>query len=222
MLPFRSRRNELSLAHAAANSVCAGGVVPRRSSHAASDLHALLTVVRWVWWWGGPRGDRLGSLAYRFSVASCLLSHEGESSHHGAPFRAGEGRSASGQVEAGLPIGIPAFLRAWAMTMLNWAVKSRRSRLGARDHGGRSARRLLRRGARGELSSVLPVHAPAGVGTYAAAIVAGAVSFGAAGGSGDARDARPRQCQCPPSWSSCRGGRHAAVAPPAAESVKRF
>ena len=32
----------------------------------------------------------------------------------------------------------------------------------------------------GELSSVLPVHAPAGVGTYPAGITAGAISFGAA------------------------------------------
>ena len=34
----------------------------------------------------------------------------------------------------------------------------------------------------GELSSVLPMHAPAGVGTYPAAIAAGAVSFGAPAG----------------------------------------
>ncbi len=31
----------------------------------------------------------------------------------------------------------------------------------------------------GELSSVLPVHAPAGVGTYPAGITAGAIAFGA-------------------------------------------
>jgi hypothetical protein len=34
----------------------------------------------------------------------------------------------------------------------------------------------------GELSSVLPVHAPAGIGTYPAGIVAGAAAFGADGG----------------------------------------
>ncbi|ASY62139.1 hypothetical protein SJ05684_c06750 [Sinorhizobium sojae CCBAU 05684] len=85
------------------------------------------------------------------------------------------------EVEAGLPEHVPAFLRAWAMTMLNWAVKVVilawvLAIMGvvpfAASFGGALG---------GELSSALPVHGPAGVGTYAAAIVAGAISFGAAG-----------------------------------------
>lgn len=85
------------------------------------------------------------------------------------------------EIEAGLPAHVPAFLRAWAMTMLNWAVKVVvlawvLAIMGVAPFGASFGGALG-----GELSSVLPVHAPAGVGTYAAAIVAGAISFGAAG-----------------------------------------
>ncbi|MDQ0454222.1 lysylphosphatidylglycerol synthase domain-containing protein [Rhizobium paknamense] len=83
-------------------------------------------------------------------------------------------------VEAGLPIRFADFLRAWAMTVVNWATKVLvfawvLSLMGVQPlmaaFGGASG---------GELSSVLPFHAPAGVGTYPAGIVAGAAAFGAA------------------------------------------
>jgi uncharacterized membrane protein YbhN (UPF0104 family) len=84
------------------------------------------------------------------------------------------------EVERGLPAGPAAFLRAWGATLLNWGIKvivlawvlrlMDVSPLAA-SFGGALG---------GELSSVLPVHAPGGVGTYPAGIVAGALSFGAA------------------------------------------
>lgn len=88
-------------------------------------------------------------------------------------------RSLVEEVERGLPAGRAAFLRAWGATLVNWGVKvivlawvlrlMDVSPLAA-SFGGALG---------GELSSVLPVHAPGGVGTYPAGIVAGALSFGA-------------------------------------------
>ena len=83
------------------------------------------------------------------------------------------------EIENGLPASPVAFLRAWGATLLNWGVKVvvlawvlRLMDVApiAASFGGALG---------GELSSVLPVHAPGGVGTYPAGIVAGALSFGA-------------------------------------------
>ncbi|WEX78396.1 flippase-like domain-containing protein [Sinorhizobium numidicum] len=84
------------------------------------------------------------------------------------------------EAEAGLPGDIPAFLRAWAMTMLNWAVKVVVLAWVLAIMGVAPLAACFGGALGGELSSVLPVHAPAGAGTYPAAIVAGAISFGAA------------------------------------------
>ena len=83
------------------------------------------------------------------------------------------------EIESGLPGDAGAFGRAWLMTVINWLVKvmvlawalglMRVSPLAA-SFGGALG---------GELSSVLPVHAPGGVGTYPAGITAGALAFGA-------------------------------------------
>ncbi|WFS01794.1 lysylphosphatidylglycerol synthase domain-containing protein [Rhizobium tumorigenes] len=83
------------------------------------------------------------------------------------------------EIELGLPINASAFARAWLMTIVNWLVKVLvlAWALGlmqvaplAASFGGALG---------GELSSVLPVHAPGGVGTYPAGITAGALAFGA-------------------------------------------
>ncbi|MGF9562510.1 lysylphosphatidylglycerol synthase domain-containing protein [Neorhizobium sp. JUb45] len=83
------------------------------------------------------------------------------------------------EAAAGLPANNAAFARAWGATLVNWFVKVAVLAwvlvllcgldLGAAFGGGLG----------GELSSVLPVHAPAGVGTYPAGITAGAIAFGA-------------------------------------------
>jgi uncharacterized membrane protein YbhN (UPF0104 family) len=85
------------------------------------------------------------------------------------------------EIERGLPANAGAFGRAWFATILNWLVKVLvlAWALGlmnvaplAASFGGALG---------GELSSVLPVHAPGGVGTYPAGITAGALAFGAPG-----------------------------------------
>ncbi|ULR46678.1 lysylphosphatidylglycerol synthase domain-containing protein [Rhizobium sp. K102] len=83
------------------------------------------------------------------------------------------------EIENGLPLDAAAFARAWAMTIVNWLVKVivlawALGLMGvvpmAASFGGALG---------GELSSVLPVHAPGGVGTYPAGITAGAIALGA-------------------------------------------
>lgn len=83
------------------------------------------------------------------------------------------------ELEAGVPANIVAFLRAWGMTILNWAVKVLVLAWVLAFMGVAPLAACFGGALGGELSSVLPMHAPAGVGTYPAAIAAGAVSFGA-------------------------------------------
>ncbi len=83
------------------------------------------------------------------------------------------------EVDDGIPRGPAAFIRAWALTVLNWGVKVLVLAwvLGLMGVGPIAA--CFGGALGGELSSVLPVHAPAGVGTYPAGIAAGAAAFGA-------------------------------------------
>ncbi len=85
------------------------------------------------------------------------------------------------EIERGLPANAGAFARAWLTTMVNWLVKVAvlAWALGLMNVTPLSASFGGALG--GELSSVLPVHAPGGVGTYPAGITAGAVAFGASG-----------------------------------------
>ncbi|APO74067.1 lysylphosphatidylglycerol synthetase/UPF0104 protein [Rhizobium etli 8C-3] len=86
------------------------------------------------------------------------------------------------EIDSGLPADATAFGRAWAMTAVNWLVKVV-VLVWALSLMGVSPLTASFGGALGgELSSVLPVHAPGGVGTYPAGITAGAVALGAPGG----------------------------------------
>ncbi len=88
------------------------------------DLHALLTVaaVGLVAGRGqGAIGWVLWLIAFLSPLAFFLMKEKALTvMRRVAPAKAGP---LLDEAEAGLPIGIPAFLRAWAMTMLNWAVK---------------------------------------------------------------------------------------------------
>jgi uncharacterized membrane protein YbhN (UPF0104 family) len=82
------------------------------------------------------------------------------------------------EIADGIPRGAAAFIRAWALTVFNWGVKVLVLAwvLGLMGVGPIAA--CFGGALGGELSSVLPVHAPAGVGTYPAGIAAGAAAFG--------------------------------------------
>jgi len=83
------------------------------------------------------------------------------------------------EIEDGVPRDLATFVRAWLLTVLNWGVKVAVLAwvLGLMGVGPVAA--CFGGALGGELSSVLPVHAPAGVGTYPAGIAAGAAAFGA-------------------------------------------
>jgi hypothetical protein len=146
------------------------------------DLHALVTVAAIGLVIGG--GDRtIGWFLWLLALLSPLAFFLLKARVLALVRRVAPERLATylDEIEAGLPEHVPAFLRAWAMTMLNWAVKVVVLAWVLAIMGVAPIAASFGGALGGELSSVLPVHAPAGVGTYAAAIVAGAISFGAAG-----------------------------------------
>lgn len=83
------------------------------------------------------------------------------------------------EIDDGLPADIVAFIRAWLLTVLNWGVKVLVLAWVLGLMGVLPVAAMFGGALGGELSSVLPVHAPAGVGTYPAGITAGAAAFGA-------------------------------------------
>jgi uncharacterized membrane protein YbhN (UPF0104 family) len=84
------------------------------------------------------------------------------------------------EIDNGLPINVSAFIRAWLLTILNWGVKVLVLAWVLGLMGVLPVAAMFGGALGGELSSVLPVHAPAGVGTYPAGITAGAAAFGGA------------------------------------------
>ncbi|EBW2353222.1 UPF0104 family protein [Salmonella enterica subsp. enterica serovar Enteritidis] len=84
------------------------------------------------------------------------------------------------EIDAGIPENLGRFLRAWALTVINWGVKVAVLAWVLWLMGVTPVAASLGGALGGELSSVLPVHAPGGVGTYPAGIAAGATLFGAA------------------------------------------
>lgn len=79
----------------------------------------------------------------------------------------------------GLPSDLFGLLRAWIATVINWGVKVLVFAWALGLMGVAPLTASFGGALGGELSSVLPFHAPAGVGTYSARIVAGAVALGA-------------------------------------------
>lgn len=84
------------------------------------------------------------------------------------------------ELNDGLPADLSAFIRAWLLTVLNWGVKVLVLAWVLGLMGVLPLAATFGGALGGELSSVLPLHAPAGVGTYPAGIMAGAAAFGAA------------------------------------------
>lgn len=82
------------------------------------------------------------------------------------------------EVAAGIPASMAAFVRAWLLTVVNWSIKVLVLAWVLALMGVVPLAAAFGGALGGELSSVLPVHAPAGVGTYPAGIAAGAMAFG--------------------------------------------
>jgi uncharacterized membrane protein YbhN (UPF0104 family) len=83
------------------------------------------------------------------------------------------------EIDAGIPGDIGAFMRAWSLTVFNWGIKVVVLAWVLGLMGVTPLAAAFGGALGGEISSVLPVHAPAGVGTYPAGITAGAIALGA-------------------------------------------
>ncbi|PZM17046.1 lysylphosphatidylglycerol synthase transmembrane domain-containing protein [Rhizobium tubonense] len=83
------------------------------------------------------------------------------------------------EIERGLPADARAFARAWFATIVNWLVKVLVLAWALRLMNVTPLVASFGGALGGELSAVLPVHAPGGIGTYPAGITAGALAFGA-------------------------------------------
>lgn len=88
------------------------------------------------------------------------------------------------EIDDGIPGDIRAFLRAWVLTVVNWGIKVAVLAWVLGLMGVSPLAACFGGALGGELSAVLPVHAPGGVGTYPAGIAAGAAAFGTEKGVG--------------------------------------
>ncbi|KQS81303.1 hypothetical protein ASG25_07480 [Rhizobium sp. Leaf384] len=82
-------------------------------------------------------------------------------------------------IDAGIPADLGGFGRAWFLTVFNWGVKIAVLAWVLALMGVAPLAASVGGALGGEISSILPVHAPAGVGTYPAGIAAGAAALGA-------------------------------------------
>ncbi|KKX28013.1 lysylphosphatidylglycerol synthase domain-containing protein [Rhizobium sp. LC145] len=82
-------------------------------------------------------------------------------------------------IREGLPADAGVFVRAWVLTIVNWGTKVLVFAWCLRLLGVFPIAASFGGALGGELSSVLPLHAPAGVGTYPSGIAAGALLLGA-------------------------------------------
>jgi uncharacterized membrane protein YbhN (UPF0104 family) len=180
MLPFRAGETSFPLLMRSQFSVPLPRATAALLVMRLLDLHALCAAAG-VGLVIGASGRPLAWLVWALFLVSPLVFFAAK----GPIFRQLKGRLPGKlerlleEVDAGIPADTGRFVRAWLFTVLNWGVKVLvlawvLGLLGvsplAATFGGALG---------GELSSVLPVHAPGGVGTYPAGITAGAVAFGA-------------------------------------------
>lgn len=81
------------------------------------------------------------------------------------------------EISDGLPADGGAFARAWGLTLANWFVKVAALAWVLGLLGVQPLAAAFGGALGGELSSVMPMHAPAGVGTYPAGIAAGVIAL---------------------------------------------
>lgn len=179
MLPFRSgevsfpllMRQEFGLSIARASAAL---LVMR-----LLDLHALLAAAgfglaldhRQPWLWSGWL-----LFALLPAIGFALRKPFFRAANGKAPVKL---QTLLAEVERGLPPDRSAFSRAWGVTLVNWFVKVAVMAWVLMLLSDIDIAAAFGGGLGGELSSVLPVHAPGGVGTYPAGITAGAIAFGA-------------------------------------------
>ena len=144
------------------------------------DLHALLAAAGLGLVAGSSRPYLAGLLWALFLLLPLLLFPLKRPLAKAARTRlSGKLARIAAEIDDGLPADLATFIRAWLLTVLNWGVKVLVLAWVLGLMGVLPVTAMFGGALGGELSSVLPVHAPAGVGTYPAGIVAGAAAFGA-------------------------------------------
>jgi uncharacterized membrane protein YbhN (UPF0104 family) len=144
------------------------------------DLHALLAAAGLGLVVGSSQPYRVAVLWALFLLLPLLIFHFKRPLVQAVKSRvSGRLGRIVGELDDGLPADLSAFIRAWLLTVLNWGVKVLVLAWLLGLMGVLPVTAMFGGALGGELSSVLPVHAPAGVGTYPAGITAGAAAFGA-------------------------------------------
>lgn len=144
------------------------------------DLHALLAAAGLGLVAGSPRPYLAAGLWAMFLVLPLLFfpfKRPVMAAIHGRV--SGKLARVAAEIDDGLPTDTAAFIRAWMLTVLNWGVKVLVLAWVLGLMGVAPLAAAFGGALGGELSSVLPVHAPAGVGTYPTGIAAGAAALGA-------------------------------------------
>jgi len=158
------------------------GVSPQRSVPTllwfrGLDLHALILILAGTYMWGqSPRLATLFILTWvglLFAVFFFTKAMAGR-----IPERLNPISAAARSVLANLPMNITAFAESWIWTVANWAIKLIVFAWILSFFASVSFLPALFGAIGGEVSSVLPVHGPAGVGSYQAGVAAGMMPFG--------------------------------------------
>ncbi|MFP5076476.1 lysylphosphatidylglycerol synthase transmembrane domain-containing protein [Rhizobium sp. YIM 134829] len=149
----------------------------------ALDLHALLSVAGLALLLDAGQAVFRRDLLFLLWLAFCLLPAMAPLVMRRlgpltARIRQAKLRRLAEEAYAGLPETTGAFLRTIAFTLVNWGAKLVALGWILMLLGLSSWAPAIGGAVGGELSSVLPVHAPGGVGTYPAGISAGAIAFG--------------------------------------------
>lgn len=179
MLPFRSGEVSFPLLMKQEFGISIARATAALAVMRLLDLHALLAAAgiglvvesRNAWLWGAW-ALFAAFPAIAFTLKNALL-------HRVRNISNAKLQSLVTELEQGLPDNFAAFGRAWWATLLNWFVKVAVMAWVLVLLANISVAAGFGGGLGGELSSVLPFHAPGGVGTYPAGIAAGAVAFGA-------------------------------------------
>ncbi len=144
------------------------------------DLQVLLALGALGWLWQQDQVTGLGILWLAFLLSPILLLPcRNLIEAHLLPLLPSKVASMASKILSGTPESYPALIRTLCITWLNWSIKIVVFAWILVSFAELQMLQAITGAMGGELSSVLPVHAPAGVGTYEAGVVAGAALTGA-------------------------------------------
>lgn len=179
LLPMRSGEISFPVLMARYFGVQALRSVPALFWFRLLDLHTVLALGGLAWLLLAER-PLWGWLAWMAWVPAPLLAFalQGWLAGRVARLPQGKPRKLLEKMLAGLPQHVAAFLRSWAWTWGNWGVKLLALAWVLAQFLPMPLSAAMVGAIAGDLTSVLPVHAPGGFGTYEAGVLAGLVPMG--------------------------------------------